>query len=207
MVYEDTTRSITHPPPILVLDGSGIPGAPELKGVRQEIEDLQARFPDQVSSLDGPHATVSAARELIRNSSWIHLACHALPGVSGQPPYLFLHDGRLRIERLGWSASSAAEFAYLSACSTAEAALDATDEAHHLTAALQAAGFPHVIGTLWGAVDDTGAVVAKQYYDRINRAGTVTSPLFAEALHHTLRSIRESGLSPFCWVPYVHYGL
>ena len=195
------TQTRASSPPILVLGGSSVPGAPELNGVRQEIEDLQARFSDQVSSLDGPRATVSAAQELIRTSSWIHIACHALPGVSGQPPCLFLHDGRLRIERLGWAVSSSAEFAYLSACSSAEAALDATDEAHHLTAALQAAGFPHVIGTLWGAIDDTGAIVAKQYYDRIARAGTLTSPAFAEALHHTLRSIRESGLSPFCWGP------
>ena len=170
---ETQTRAAS--PPILVLGGSGIPGAPELKGVQQEIEDLQARFPGKVSSLDGPRATVLAAQEQIRNSSWIHIACHALPGISGQPPCLFLHDGRLRIERLGWAVSSSAEFAYLSACSTAEAALEATDEAHHLTAALQAAGFPHVIGTLWGAIDDTGAIVAKQYYDRIARAGTSPS--------------------------------
>ena len=113
--------------------------------------------------------------------------------MADQPPSLFLHDGRLRIERLGWTVSETAELAYLSGCSTAEAALGLTDEAHHLAAALQAAGFPHVVGTLWGAEDSTGVMIAKEFYDKVAQAATVTSRVFADSLHHSLRSVRGKG--------------
>lgn len=159
-----------------------------------------------MSFLDGPQAIQSVVLQEIPRHEWLHLACHASSGLGTHPPSLLLHDGRLRIERLGWTVSANAQLAYLSGCSTAEATLGEADEARHLTAALQAAGFPNAIGTIWAADDETGAVVAGQFYDRLKHTGSQSGRMVAEALHHTLRSVRDAGLPAFHWAPYVHYG-
>ena len=193
-------------PSILVVGTDEFTGMPALQGIQREISTLKTKFPGRVSFLDGPRATQSAVRQEIPRHEWLHLACHASSGLGKHPPSLLLHDGRLRIERLGWTVSENAQLAYLSGCSTAEATLGEADEARHLTAALQAAGFPNVIGTIWAADDETGAVVAGQFYDRLKHTGSQSGRMVAEALHHTLRSVRDAGLPAFHWAPYVHYG-
>jgi CHAT domain len=192
---------------ILVVSNDEVPGLPALPGIPREISSLKAKFPRRVTLLHGAQATRGAVVQQIPRHEWLHLACHASPGFDEHPPSLYLHDGRLRIERLGWTASDNAQLAYLSGCSTAEGAMAETDEAHHLAAALQAAGFPNVIGTIWSADDETGAVVATQFYDKLGRAETVSGRTVAEALHHTLRSVRDANLHAFQWAPYVHYGI
>jgi CHAT domain-containing protein len=187
--------------------GDKYAGMPTLQGMQREISSLKAKFPGRVSFLDGSQATQSAVLQEIPRHEWLHLACHAASGLGGQhPPSLLLNDGRLRIERLGWTVSDNAQLAYHSGCSTAEAMLGEADEARHLTA-LQAAGFSNAIGTFWAADDQTGAVVAGQFYDRVNRTGSGSGRAVAEALHHTLRSVRDAGLPAFHWAPYVHYGI
>ena len=119
---------------------------------------------------------------------------------------LFLHDGPFRIERLGWSAARHADLAFLSACSTAEIAMDMADEAHHLAAAFQIAGFRHVVATQWGTNDRVAVGISRGFYDGVNQPGHAHADGAAEALHHAVRAVRADGHSAHLWAPYVHYG-
>lgn len=193
--------------PVLAVGGGEIRGAPRLPGVAEELADLEARFPGKVTRLDGAGANVGAVIEGIRRHPWVHLACHASPGFGDRPPSLHLDDGPLRIERLGWRSSGEAELAFLSACSTAETAVDMIDEAHHLAGALQVVGFRHVVGTLWGADDRVGIRVSHEFYDGLHQLSPGCADAAAEALHHAVRAVREDGHSAYLWAPYVHYGL
>ena len=192
---------------ILALDAGQLRGAPALPGAAQELADLQACFPGEVTVLSGSRAAKSMLYDQMKNHSWLHLACHARQGLGDHPPSLYLNDGPLGIDHLGWSASSEAALAYLSACSTAETAMDLADEAHHLAAAFQTAGFRHVIATQWGANDRVGVRVAREFYRRLHDAGSAQADAAAHALHHAVRAARAEGGSAYLWAPFVHYGL
>jgi tetratricopeptide (TPR) repeat protein len=191
---------------ILAVGSREIPGTLVLPGVAEELADLDACFPGEVTHLDGAKATGASLVDQIRRHSWIHLACHGTQGFGEYPPALFLHDGPFRIERLGWSASHQADLAFLSACSTAEIAMDMADEAHHLAAAFQIAGFRHVVATQWGTNDRVAVGISRGFYDRLNQPGHAHADGAAEALHHVVRAVRADGHSAHVWAPYVHYG-
>jgi CHAT domain len=57
----------------------------------------------------------------------------------------------------------AGEFAFLSACQTATGGLANSDEAINLAAALQYAGWRHVIGTLWSIWDTSAAARGRAF--------------------------------------------
>ena len=84
--------------------------------------------------------------------------------------------------------------------------MDMIDEAHHLVAALQVAGFRHVVGTQWGANDRIGVRVSREFYDRLRQLSPGSADAAPEALHHAIRAVREDGHSAYLWAPYVHYG-
>jgi CHAT domain-containing protein len=57
------------------------------------------------------------------------------------------------------------EFAFLSACHTAELTEEiVVDEGLHLTAALQYCEFRSVVGTMWAMADSDGMHLARQFY-------------------------------------------
>jgi CHAT domain-containing protein len=59
----------------------------------------------------------------------------------------------------------AAEFAFLSACHTAELTEGSSaDEGLHLAAAVQYCGFRSVVGTMWAMANEDGPDVAKHFY-------------------------------------------
>jgi len=59
-----------------------------------------------------------------------------------------------------------AEFAFLSACHTAELTEGSiADEGLHLAAAIQYCGFRSVVGTMWAMADQDGGDLAKKFYN------------------------------------------
>ena len=192
---------------ILAVDAGQPRGAPALPGATRELADLEARFPGEVTVLSGGSACRAMFREEVRSHSWLHLACHARQGFGDDPPSLLMNDGPVGIDQLGWSTAAEAALAYLSACSTAETAVDMADEAHHLAAAFQIAGFRHVIATQWGSNDRVGVRLAREFYGHLHRDGSASGDGAAQALHHAVRAVRAEGHSAYMWAPYVHYGL
>ncbi len=112
------------------------------------------------------------------------------------------------------------QFAYLSACHAARG-LDVhlLDDSINLSAAMQLAGHPSVVGALWQVINKTAAEVAEHVYSWVLRDGDYLQiQQSAEGLHHAIRAVREQSRiweghergvpsNPFIWAPYIHVGV
>ncbi|HEX2315617.1 MAG TPA: CHAT domain-containing protein [Thermomonospora sp.] len=195
---------------LVVVSVPDAPGADPLPGVRAETEDLVRRFPD-ATVLGGPEATRDRVLAALGSHRVAHFACHAAAD-PGQPSqgHLVLWDHAerpLTVLELGRHDLGRAQLAYLSACETAGGVPTLVDEALHITAACQLAGFPHVIGTLWPVSDRFAARVADEVYEELSRRGRVDVARAPLALHQVIRRARErhprrAGL----WGAFLHYG-
>jgi CHAT domain-containing protein len=93
------------------------------------------------------------------------------------------------------------------------------DESIHLCSAVQLAGFPSVIGSLWNVVDAEAAQVAVDVYSWMLKGGTtLQTHKSAESLHDAVLKLRERTRSvlqfqrgnlsdPLIWATYVHVGV
>lgn len=85
--------------------------------------------------------------------------------------------------------------AYLSACGTGEIKDDRfVDESLHLVSAFQLAGFRHVIGTLWGVVDELCVDMARITYGEMTKGG-MSDGSVCRGLHVASRELRDRWLS------------
>ena len=100
--------------------------------------------------------------------------------------------------------------AYLSACSTAEVeAFELADEGLHLASAFQVAGFPHVVGSMWSADDDTCARMAKLFYNSLTDECEIdpSGGAVAAALRKAVLQVRSEHVDdPKFWAPFIHLG-
>lgn len=82
------------------------------------------------------------------------------------------------------------------------------DEAIHLTSAFQAAGFRHVVGTLWEINDAVTLDVTSAFYTALRtESGVLDTSRSALALHHAVRVLRDRlPGTPSLWAAYLHAG-
>jgi tetratricopeptide (TPR) repeat protein len=213
--YTPTVRALraaaaTAPPfPRREGDTVAVPGdrvvlvdaAPDLEAAGGEVREV-AGLLGTPAPLSGPDATREDVRRALAGCTVAHLAVHAVgdpvnPGRS----HLALADGPLTLLDVTGLRPDRPWLAYLSACDTAEPGDELADEALHLAAAFQAAGFPHVVATLWPAEDETAAELAAAFYSR----GVPADP--ARALRRALRALRDAHPGrPLHWAPYLHLG-
>jgi len=109
------------------------------------------------------------------------------------------------------------QLAILSACHSANnPRLDLLDETIHLTAALQIAGFPRVIGNLWQVRDLESTELMESIFKDLSSGeyGRVDFEKVADALHKASRMLRDKtrikeGIKmelphkPLIWAPYI----
>ena len=112
-----------------------------------------------------------------------------------------------------------AQFAYLSACHTASSRdIRLLSESINLSSAVQLAGFPSVIGTLW-RVDDTLSVeIATNVYQGMLVDNKLDIGRSAESLHRAALALRDKTRTvprfarkvadnPLVWAPCIHIGV
>ncbi|KAF8851290.1 hypothetical protein BDZ45DRAFT_679218 [Acephala macrosclerotiorum] len=166
------------------------------------------------------HSAPEAVLQRLSSFGSVHFACHGWsasqdPSTSGM---LLVKDGiaaMLTVSDLEKIDLKRAEIAYLSACSTAEIGDGALqDEAIHLANSFQALGFPHVIGSIWGADDEAAGKVAYGFYRRlfseryVGERGTKSLGV-ARALHDSILEYMSDchGVSDVLkWGPFIHIG-
>jgi hypothetical protein len=194
---------------LLVCAMTRTPGATPLAGAASEAADLRARFDKDARLLADHAATYASVTDAVPHYRWAHFACHGVsdtddPSVSR----LLLDDHETRpltVLDLSRLELPHAELAFLSACSTARPAHDLPDEALHLAAACQLAGYRHVIGTLWPIGDHDAPAFANAIYATLPRrspAGDV-----ATAVHRATQAARARfPRAPQRWATHVHYG-
>ena len=153
-----------------------------LPGVATELDELAAALPagtgftrlddarrdDVAAALRGPPAGLT----------WAHLACHAEQDLA-RPSWaaFLLTDGRLGLTEVARGLRAPAAGAYLSACHSALGGADLADEALHLAAAMQHAGYRRVIATLWPVGDRPARAAARRVLTgRCSRTGCSARP-------------------------------
>jgi len=196
-------------PKMLIVAVTERPGLPRLQFARGEAAAVQRSCRGMaVTPLLDSQATVSNVVALLKESSWLHIACHNRPALDGlHKGALVLFDDVIRVPDLIAEKIDGAEFAYLSTCHSADGVLQHTNEALNLAAALRLVGYRHVIATLWSAGDRSAARVAESVYTALRTPEGMDSSRAAEALHHAVRHERALAPdAPLGWAPYIHIG-
>ena len=166
-----------------------------------------------VITLVSKRATPSAVMKRLQDHRFAHFSCHGILD-AGKPfdtSFKLYQGKRLTLLEIIWSRLPSAEFAFLSACHTAELTeKSVTGEGLHLTAAVQFAGFRSVVGTMWAMADIDGHDLAKHFYASVFSERWKGVPYYertAEALRDALRELRrKEKMSTERWVNFVHYG-
>ncbi|OCB87602.1 TPR-like protein [Sanghuangporus baumii] len=200
-------------PRLLFVGDSGLPST------RKERNAIRTwRRVDRL--LVDDRATRDAVLRALRKVEWVHFACH---GKLDKEPFnssLKLSDGGLTLLDIARAHLPNAEFAFLSACHTAELALNhSQDEALSLAAAIQFCGFRSVVGTMWQLLDRDGPVLAGNVYACLTRdigEGEIRFKRVAAAVREAALNLRDRGdeapngsrveIMAERWVNLVHIG-
>ncbi|EJD02974.1 uncharacterized protein FOMMEDRAFT_156338 [Fomitiporia mediterranea MF3/22] len=104
--------------------------------------------------------------EALRKTTWVHFVCHGSLDSKPLNSSFKVSDRGLTLLDIVQGNISNAEFAFLSACHTAEQPPGGTqDEVLHLAAAMQFSGFRSVIGLMWELLDADGPFFANAIYE------------------------------------------
>ena len=197
----------SKPSIILVAQPDTLPGA------FSEMTIIQATK-TPVTTLISTMATPKTVIDGLRDHRFAHFVCHGLLE-TGKPfdASLELHKDNLTLLAIVRSQLPAAEFAFLSACHTAEMTEGSiADEGLHLTAAMQYCGFRSVVGTMWAMADTDGADLSEHFHkaifaDKADQKGVPYHERSARALQIAVRKLRKKrGMKLERWVNFVHYG-
>jgi len=158
-------------------------------------------------------ATPSAVLEHLKDYPFVHISSHGNLE-TGKPFNAFfkLYEGaHLTLLDIVRSRLPTGEFAFLSACHTAEHTTESiTDEGLHLAGAVQYCGFRSVVGTMWEMADVDGPDLAGNFYRSVfsNRWGGMPHyERTAEALRDAVQVLRRKRkMTLERWVNFVHYG-
>lgn len=219
--YTPTLRALAHTrsqlrgsgdPDPLVVSVSRTPGPfAALPGAEQERRMLAELFGDEaVTELVDEAATRDAIVAGLGSHSWVHIASHgkqdlASPSEGGLVPFDWQTAGLVRVDDLAAIAGTGGGLAFLSACQTATGGAAGLDEAISVAAAMQHAGWSHVIGTLWTVYDGAASEVAERFYRRLIGDGSADAS--AHALYEAVLAAREANPDDTAyWARFVHFG-
>ena len=178
--------------------------------VFEEVWVIQ-RLDTKVTTLLSKMATPSGVVDGLQDHRFSHLACHGIlePGKPFNASFKLHGSERLTLRDIVRSRLPAADFAFLSACHTAEMTDGSiADEALHLTAAMQYCGFRSVVGTMWAVADTDGRDLAKHFYKSMFSSDEPEVPYYersAKALRDSVKKLRRK-LPLERWVNFVHFG-
>ncbi|KAI9436247.1 CHAT domain-containing protein [Lactarius indigo] len=184
-----------------------------LPGAWGEVDVLEAAG-SPLTTLASEMATPTAVVASLRDHRFVHFVCHGLLE-TGKPfdASFELHGGNLTLLEIVRSRLPTAEFAFLSACHTAELTEGSlANEGLHLAAAMQYCGFRSVVGTMWSMADMDGRDISKHFYKYIfsenpGRRGLPYYERSARALQFAVKKLRKKrGVTLERWVNFVHYG-
>jgi CHAT domain-containing protein len=193
---------------ILTVAQPSTPYATPIPKTEEEIKRVQTiAGDDRIVSLTNEEATVERVLHGMRDTDWVHLACHGRQ-CTGDPMKsgLLLHDKILELSVIVKQALPRAELAFLSACQTATGDERIADESVHLAAGMFLAGYRGVIATMWSIKDSDAPKIAEDVYRRILKDRRPNRKEAAYALHDAVKRLRESGASFMSWVPFIHIG-
>ncbi|KAG8883323.1 hypothetical protein FRB98_003169 [Tulasnella sp. 332] len=207
------SRAISnHPGPrLLIVAQPEAEGEEELPNVLHEIALIQELASD-VSVLSGENCTRDAVLADLKETSWVHFACHG--NQHPTEPFkshfsLKSRDAPLTLLDIIKSGLPQAELAVCSACHSAAGDKSTPDETIHLAAGIMFTGFRSVVGTMWAMADTDGPVIAEEFYKYMFRNGPAAANCkdAAMALSKAVRELRRRKVPLERWINFVHYGI
>jgi tetratricopeptide (TPR) repeat protein len=201
-----TRRPAEEAPRMMIV--AGWADGPALPGVADEVTALCEQVPGAYV-LDGPSAAGQILTELPRYA-WVHFACHGLSETADpSESRLAVHpdEGRqLTVRDLARLRLADGRLAFLSACDTARTSEAIPDEAIHISAAFQLAGYASVVATLWQVVDRVATTFAAEVYRRLATPGATAD--IAQVVHEITAEQRTAYRgTPSLWAAYVYSGV
>ena len=176
-----------------------------LPGAAREVEVVQAHLP-RARVLAGAQAVSATVLDAMEEADWVHLACHGEQDpLAPSRGRLSMFDGPLTVRRLAQRDIRHGRLAVLSACETVRGGVDLADEAITLASAVQLAGFRHVIGTQWAALDPVAVRFVDAVYAELAAKGTDAGQA-GRGVHLACWRLRERYGDPLFWAPFVHVG-
>ena len=183
-----------------------------MPGAWDEIS-LIRRLNTAVTALISKKATPSTVVGHLQDHRFAHFSCHGIleTGKPFDASFKLYQGQRLKLLDIVRSQLPSAEFAFLSACHTAELTEESiADEGLHLSAAVQYSGFRSVVGTMWAMADIDGQVLAEHFYASVFSDKWKGVPYYertAEALRDAVQVLRrKKKVTTERWVNFVHYG-
>ena len=182
----------------------------------KEMKAVQASN-TKVTTLFSSKATPKAVLKRLRNHPFAHIVSHGMlePGKPFDASFKLHGERGLLLLGVVQSLLPNAEFAFLSACHTAELTGESiADEMIHLSAARQFCGFRSVVGTMWAMADTDGPDLARYFYDSVFLEETPPPGIVPYYYERTAKALRDAvvklrrkgGISLERWVNFVHYG-
>ncbi|MFE5919381.1 CHAT domain-containing protein [Streptomyces sp. NPDC056468] len=184
------------------------PGRRSLPNAAYDTEQISESFAGRCTVRSGAAATRETVLADLATHAWAHFSCHGDqergdPSRSG----LYLHDGCLTVADIAQLRLEQAEFAMLASCMTAVSGFMLPDEAIHPAAALQVAGYRHVLATMWSVNDRIAGEIVDSVYEALVSEGELAAEDCATALHHAVRELRAKPRMPLVgWTPFIHHG-
>ena len=209
--YTPTVRALRNargraqgirPPRTLVVAMPNTPNAAPLPGALAESASVVAALPG-TSVLTGEQATRDTVVQELRRHTSIHFASHGIGELFDTAgSAVVLHDQPLTATEVAQLRLDGADLAFLSACETARFQVQLADEVIHLGSAFQAAGYRHVIATLWQVDDRVSASLTEQFYTQpADREGP------AAAIRQACLHLRgQAPHFPAFWAAHIHTG-
>ena len=185
-----------------------------LKDAWPEISSVQClNTVTRVTTLLGKRAKASAVLKGLQDHHFSHFICHGnlVPEKPFDASFGLYGGNRLTLLDIVRARLPNAEFAFLSACHTAELTEGSiADEGLHLAAAVQYCGFRSVVGTMWAMADQDGGDLAKHFYNLMfsnDEPGVPYHKRSARALRDAVQCMRKEKRLPLeQWVNFVHFG-
>jgi tetratricopeptide (TPR) repeat protein len=204
--------SVGQPGDALIVAMPETPQALALAGAEDEARFLQSLLSES-RVLRGAGATRAGVLARLPHHRIAHLACHGLTDRANPASSRLLlsdhADSPLTVTSISKLRLTGAELAFLSACSTSGSSRGLLDQAVHITAAFQLAGYQSVVGTLWPVIDEVAVQVTKDFYCHLtdNGAKSPQTSQAAQALHHAILGLRGNHPdNPAAWAGFVHAG-
>ncbi|KAJ6616661.1 CHAT domain-containing protein [Mycena sp. CBHHK59/15] len=187
-------------------------GKSSLPGTQEELSRIEVRATTTtIKSLIDSQATVSGVLQGMKESNWVHFACHGLQNTTNptESSLLLADEAQLKLSEIVKISLPHAELAFLSACQTATGDDHLSEEAIHLAAGMLLAGYRSVVATMWSIMDRDAPLVADDFYEYLFRSGKPDHTQAARALHYAVERLRDKkgGKSFLSWVPFIHIGV
>ncbi|MFJ9893648.1 CHAT domain-containing protein [Streptomyces sp. NPDC091280] len=201
-------RQAAEPRRMLVVALPDLPGQPPLPQVRRELAHLRSLFPvEEITVLEGAHATRDAVREGLRTHSWAHVSCHGTQHLnSPSSGGLQLFDGLLSVAETS-TGRHHGTFVLLSACKTFTGGRRLAEEAISLGAALHFTGYRHVVGTQWSVGEQAAADFSEEVHTALCTSAGFDPAKSAVAVRTAALRLRaDASLPRLCWTPFTHIG-